>query len=128
MKHKGNLILMERYHFFRSSCRQFGFNCKSLSELKHDEDEEKGALATVLNVLKQIHNVFFDVCIVFYTFVYKNFHSSMLIICLGTLILGTEQQSSRQRCEAGTIVLYVILCFFKASFIWYHILSSLKHK
>ncbi|GAB4852999.1 RNA polymerase II C-terminal domain phosphatase-like 4 [Ancistrocladus abbreviatus] len=33
-KHKDNLILMERYHFFSSSCRQFEFSCKSLSELK----------------------------------------------------------------------------------------------
>ncbi|KAH7546185.1 hypothetical protein FEM48_Zijuj01G0173700 [Ziziphus jujuba var. spinosa] len=59
-KHKENLILMERYHFFRSSCHQFGFNCKSLSELKSDESETEGALATVLKVLKQIHNNFFD--------------------------------------------------------------------
>ncbi|KAF8389203.1 hypothetical protein HHK36_025896 [Tetracentron sinense] len=59
-KHKGNLILMERYHFFSSSCRQFGFNCKSLSESKSDENESDGALATVLKVLKQIHKMFFD--------------------------------------------------------------------
>ncbi|XP_060970711.1 RNA polymerase II C-terminal domain phosphatase-like 4 isoform X1 [Cannabis sativa] len=59
-KHKDNLILMERYHFFRSSCQQFGFNCKSLSELKSDESEVEGALATVLNVLKQVHSMFFD--------------------------------------------------------------------
>ncbi|KAK6151599.1 hypothetical protein DH2020_014234 [Rehmannia glutinosa] len=45
-KHKGNLILMERYHFFASSCKHFGFNCKSLSELKSDESETEGALAT----------------------------------------------------------------------------------
>lgn len=56
---------MERYHFFRSSCHQFGFNCKSLSELKSDESEDEGALATVLKVLKQVHNMFFDVCPVF---------------------------------------------------------------
>ncbi|KAK2984132.1 hypothetical protein RJ640_006285 [Escallonia rubra] len=60
VKHKDNLILMERYHFFASSCRQFGFNCKSLSELKSDESEADGALATVLEVLKQIHRMFFD--------------------------------------------------------------------
>ncbi|KAF7154503.1 hypothetical protein RHSIM_Rhsim01G0035300 [Rhododendron simsii] len=59
-KHKENLILMERYHFFASSCRQFGFNCKSLSELKSDETETEGALASVLKVLKQIHSMFFD--------------------------------------------------------------------
>ncbi|KAK4604743.1 hypothetical protein RGQ29_012993 [Quercus rubra] len=59
-KHKENLILMERYLFFASSCRQFGFNCKSLSELKSDESDTDGALATVLEVLKQIHKIFFD--------------------------------------------------------------------
>ena len=53
---------MERYLFFASSCRQFGFNCKSLSELKSDESDTDGALATVLEVLKQIHKIFFDVC------------------------------------------------------------------
>ncbi|KAL2534828.1 RNA polymerase II C-terminal domain phosphatase-like 4 [Abeliophyllum distichum] len=59
-KHKENLILMERYHFFASSCRQFGFNCKSLSELRSDESETDGALATVLKILQQIHSLFFD--------------------------------------------------------------------
>ncbi|KAG0491359.1 hypothetical protein HPP92_004757 [Vanilla planifolia] len=59
-KHKENLILMERYHFFASSCRQFGFNAKSLSELKQDESESDGALATTLSVLKRAHQMFFD--------------------------------------------------------------------
>lgn len=59
-RHKDNLILMERYHFFSSSCRQFGFSCKSLSELKSDENESDGALATLLGVLKRIHSKFFD--------------------------------------------------------------------
>ncbi|KAF5725871.1 RNA polymerase II ctd phosphatase putative isoform 1 [Tripterygium wilfordii] len=59
-KHKDNLILMERYHFFASSCRQFGFNCKSLSELKSDESEFDGALSSVLKVLRRIHSLFFD--------------------------------------------------------------------
>lgn len=59
-KHKENLILMERYHFFASSCRQFGFGSKSLSERKTDESESEGALATVLRVLQQIHSTFFD--------------------------------------------------------------------
>ncbi|KAM1358859.1 hypothetical protein ACFX15_045073 [Malus domestica] len=58
-KHKDNLILMERYHFFSSSCKQFGFRCKSLSELRSDESEPEGALATVLEVLKRVHNMFF---------------------------------------------------------------------
>ncbi|KAM7490376.1 hypothetical protein LguiA_033297 [Lonicera macranthoides] len=60
VKHKENLILMERYHFFASSCRQFGFSCQSLSQLKSDESEADGALATVLKVLKRVHNRFFD--------------------------------------------------------------------
>uniref|UniRef100_A0A803L211 protein-serine/threonine phosphatase n=1 Tax=Chenopodium quinoa TaxID=63459 RepID=A0A803L211_CHEQI len=47
---------MEIYHYFSSSCRQFG----SLSELKGDENEAGGALATVLGVLKSIHEKFFD--------------------------------------------------------------------
>ncbi|KAK6126946.1 hypothetical protein DH2020_039311 [Rehmannia glutinosa] len=59
-KHKENLILMERYHFFASSCKHFGFNCKSLSELKSDESETEGALATVLKILQRIHSLFFD--------------------------------------------------------------------
>ncbi|XP_028793920.1 RNA polymerase II C-terminal domain phosphatase-like 4 isoform X2 [Neltuma alba] len=60
MKHKDNLILMERYHFFASSCRQFGFNCQSLTESKSDECESDGALARILNVLKQAHHTFFE--------------------------------------------------------------------
>nr|GMD61688.1 RNA polymerase II C-terminal domain phosphatase-like 4 [Ipomoea batatas] len=59
-KHKENLILMERYHFFASSCKQFGFDSKSLSQSKADESEDSGALATVLAVLKRIHGIFFD--------------------------------------------------------------------
>ncbi|KAL8227635.1 hypothetical protein R6Q57_015219 [Mikania cordata] len=60
VKHKPNLILMERYNFFASSCKQFRYKCKSLSELKSDESETDGALANVLQVLKRIHNLFFD--------------------------------------------------------------------
>ncbi|XP_050368799.1 RNA polymerase II C-terminal domain phosphatase-like 4 [Argentina anserina] len=59
IKHKDNLILMERYHFFRSSCAQFGYTCESLSELKSDESEPDGALANVLDLLKRIHKIFF---------------------------------------------------------------------
>ncbi|KAL8502525.1 hypothetical protein ACS0TY_021605 [Phlomoides rotata] len=59
-KHKENLILMERYHFFASSCKNFGFNCKSLSELKTDESETDGALLTVLKILQRVHSLFFD--------------------------------------------------------------------
>ncbi|XP_074562002.1 LOW QUALITY PROTEIN: RNA polymerase II C-terminal domain phosphatase-like 4 [Curcuma longa] len=59
-RHKDNLIQMERYHFFASSCRQFGFNAKSLSQLMKDERESDGALATVLEILKRTHRMFFD--------------------------------------------------------------------
>ncbi|KAF7095608.1 hypothetical protein CFC21_097731 [Triticum aestivum] len=59
-KHKENLILMERYHYFAASCRQFGFSNQSLSEMMQDERESDGALATILNVLKRIHTIFFD--------------------------------------------------------------------
>ncbi|CAN6328397.1 unnamed protein product [Urochloa humidicola] len=62
-KHKENLILMERYHYFASSCRQFGFGVKSLSESMQDERESDGALATVLDVLKRIHTIFFDTAV-----------------------------------------------------------------
>ncbi|CAI9278610.1 unnamed protein product [Lactuca saligna] len=60
-KDKENLILMERYHFFASSCKEL--RCKgykSLSELKLDESEVDGALARILQVLKRIHHMFFD--------------------------------------------------------------------
>uniref|UniRef100_A0A0E0L235 RNA polymerase II C-terminal domain phosphatase-like n=1 Tax=Oryza punctata TaxID=4537 RepID=A0A0E0L235_ORYPU len=59
-KHKENLILMERYHYFASSCRQFGFGARSLSESMQDERENDGALATILDVLERIHTIFFD--------------------------------------------------------------------
>uniref|UniRef100_A0A0D9ZYQ2 RNA polymerase II C-terminal domain phosphatase-like n=1 Tax=Oryza glumipatula TaxID=40148 RepID=A0A0D9ZYQ2_9ORYZ len=59
-KHKENLILMERYHYFASSCRQFGFGARSLSETMQDERENDGALATILDVLERIHTIFFD--------------------------------------------------------------------
>ncbi|KAH9625612.1 hypothetical protein KSS87_016088 [Heliosperma pusillum] len=59
-KHMDNLILMDRYHFFSSSCRQFRHPQKSLSELKCDENELDGTLATILGVLKRIHGQFFD--------------------------------------------------------------------
>ncbi|OMO57594.1 NLI interacting factor [Corchorus capsularis] len=54
-KHKDNLIVIKRYHFFASSCRQFGHNCKS------DETEVDGVLASVLRVVRRIHHImFFD--------------------------------------------------------------------
>lgn len=59
-KHQGNLIEIERYHFFASSCKQFKQDSKSLSELKMDESEYDGALSTVLDILKRTHRLFFD--------------------------------------------------------------------
>ncbi|ONK63902.1 uncharacterized protein A4U43_C07F20100 [Asparagus officinalis] len=59
-RHRENLILMERYHFFTSSCRQYGFNARSLSESKQDEREADGALSIILNVLKRAHQMFFN--------------------------------------------------------------------
>ncbi|PKU82751.1 RNA polymerase II C-terminal domain phosphatase-like 4 [Dendrobium catenatum] len=59
-KHSENLILMEKYHFFASSCRIFGLGIKSLSELRQDERESDGALANILGVLKRVHQKFFD--------------------------------------------------------------------
>ncbi|KAH6772337.1 C-terminal domain phosphatase-like 4 [Perilla frutescens var. hirtella] len=59
-EHKDNLILMDRYHFFASSCKNFGFNYSSLSQLRTDESETEGALPTVLKILQQIHSLFFD--------------------------------------------------------------------
>ncbi|KAF2610269.1 hypothetical protein F2Q70_00007864 [Brassica cretica] len=58
--HKDNLIVIERYHFFASSCKQFDHRFQSLSLLKSDESEPDGALATVLKVLKQTHSLFFE--------------------------------------------------------------------
>ncbi|KAG2240893.1 hypothetical protein Bca52824_097003 [Brassica carinata] len=58
--HKDNLIVIERYHFFASSCKQFDHIFQSLSQLKSDESEPDGALATVLKVLKQTHSLFFE--------------------------------------------------------------------
>ncbi|MCL7035124.1 hypothetical protein MKW94_027881 [Papaver nudicaule] len=59
-RHKENLVLMDRYHYFSSSGRSFGLNNRSLSELRTDESEPDGALATILEVLKCIHFLFFD--------------------------------------------------------------------
>jgi hypothetical protein len=47
---------MERYHFFASTCREFGFGVRSLSESMQDERESDGALATILDVLNIVTN------------------------------------------------------------------------
>ena len=72
-KHKENLILMERYHYFAASCRRSG---QSLSELMQDERESDGALATILDVLKRIHTIFFD------SVGYLQFYQSLSSCCL----------------------------------------------
>ncbi|XP_024930526.3 RNA polymerase II C-terminal domain phosphatase-like 4 [Ziziphus jujuba] len=59
-KHERNLIPIEKYHFFSSSCQDFDPDCKSHSEMKSDESETEGALATILKVLEKIHLMFFD--------------------------------------------------------------------
>lgn len=60
VKDKDNLIVIKRYHFFRTSCRAFGIDSESLAEMKIDEPENEGALKTVLKVLNKIHSVFFE--------------------------------------------------------------------
>lgn len=59
-RHKENLILMKRYHFFTASYCKFHINAKSGGELKNDESESDGALATILEILKHAHRSFFD--------------------------------------------------------------------
>ncbi|XP_057415505.1 RNA polymerase II C-terminal domain phosphatase-like 4 isoform X2 [Lotus japonicus] len=59
-KHQDNLIMIKRYHYFASDLKHFGFSCKSLAEMKVDEQETTGVLARMLNVLKQVHFTFFD--------------------------------------------------------------------
>ncbi|KAL7148088.1 hypothetical protein ABFS83_06G153900 [Erythranthe nasuta] len=59
-EHKENLIKIERYHFFAHSCKRFGVDHKSHSQLKSDENESEGALANSLKILQQIHTLFFD--------------------------------------------------------------------
>ncbi|MCO5580894.1 hypothetical protein L7F22_034767 [Adiantum nelumboides] len=58
--HRHNLIVMERYHFFGSSCKQFWIANPSLLEAQKDESAEDGTLANTLNLLRQIHTAFFD--------------------------------------------------------------------
>ena len=75
---------MERYHFFASSCRGFGFGVRSLSESMQDERESDGALATVLDVMKRIHTIFFDMV---------GFFSSKFYHIFITLFLSTIYSS-----------------------------------
>ncbi|KFK30025.1 hypothetical protein AALP_AA7G208100 [Arabis alpina] len=41
-KHKDNLIVIERYQFFASSCKQYGYKYQSRSLMKSDESEPDG--------------------------------------------------------------------------------------
>jgi hypothetical protein len=96
MKHKNNLILMERYHFFASSCRQFGFNCKSLAETKSDENETDGALAKILEMLKEVHCTFFDVSHLLSSHILINFFvilDILLKLCAVELFVETSRRS-----------------------------------
>lgn len=58
--HRSNLILMERYHFFTSSCVQFGVKAPSLAQMHRDESETEGCLATTLRTLRAIHYEYFN--------------------------------------------------------------------
>ncbi|XP_004296065.1 PREDICTED: RNA polymerase II C-terminal domain phosphatase-like 4-like [Fragaria vesca subsp. vesca] len=67
-----NVIVMPRYHFFKSSCQQYGIssscqqygisNSKPYSELKTDECDRYGGayLASVLQLLRHVHTIFFN--------------------------------------------------------------------
>ncbi|KAH9767295.1 RNA polymerase II C-terminal domain phosphatase-like 4 [Citrus sinensis] len=107
-KHRDNLILMERYHFFASSCRQFGYHCQSLSQLRSDESELEGALASVLKVLKRIHNIFFDVHLSSSAVVDEIRYCLFRCLTLftGNHFVGTCERSCWQRCEADTHYLW----------------------
>ncbi|RDX78771.1 RNA polymerase II C-terminal domain phosphatase-like 4, partial [Mucuna pruriens] len=61
IKNFSKLALLEVRLFCEGFSVMFGFNCKSLLELKNDEDEPDGALSKILKVLKQVHCRFFDV-------------------------------------------------------------------
>ena len=75
---------MERYHFCKSSCTTFGFNCDSLSGKKSNESETEGALATIIKLLKQIHSLFFEVYIFpsFYLIAIAIIETITFIVCL----------------------------------------------
>jgi RNA polymerase II C-terminal domain phosphatase-like 3/4 len=59
-RHRSNLIVMERYHFFSSSCRQFNIQGQSLTQAMRDETEMEGTLASMLSALRSVHQIFFD--------------------------------------------------------------------
>jgi hypothetical protein len=73
-------------------------------ELKSDESESGGALASVLKALRKVHHIFFEVCILlslvwlikffFFLFVFK-------VLLIGNLVAGIRRESGWQRCEKG---------------------------
>ncbi|KAF8689829.1 hypothetical protein HU200_041460 [Digitaria exilis] len=58
--HQDNLILMDRYHYFASTCRNYGYDISSMAEQNCDEREHDGSLAVALQVLRRVHQRFFD--------------------------------------------------------------------
>jgi hypothetical protein len=72
-------------------------------ELKSDESESGGALASVLKALRKVHHIFFEVYplvpslvdkILFFLFVFK-------VLLIGNLVAGIRRESGWQRCEKG---------------------------
>jgi hypothetical protein len=72
-------------------------------ELKSDESESGGALASVLKALRKAHHIFFEVYplvpslvdkILFFFFVFK-------VLLIGNLVAGIRRESGWQRCEKG---------------------------
>ncbi|KAF8730118.1 hypothetical protein HU200_017088 [Digitaria exilis] len=62
-EHKDNLILIDRYHYFASTCRNFDYNISSMAEQNRDEREHDGSLAVALQVLTRVHKDFFNLVI-----------------------------------------------------------------
>ncbi|KAK1295274.1 RNA polymerase II C-terminal domain phosphatase-like 3 [Acorus calamus] len=58
--HQLNLMAIERYFYFPCSRRQFRFSGSSLLEMGVDERAEDGMLASSLEVIKRIHQIFFS--------------------------------------------------------------------
>lgn len=59
-RHRSNLMVMERYHFFSSSCRQYNIQGQSFTQAMRDETEMEGTLASMLRALRSVHQIFFD--------------------------------------------------------------------
>ena len=58
--HYGNLIQIDRYHFFPASLRHFKLSGSSLLDMDLDESASNGMLAVSLRVLRTVHARFFD--------------------------------------------------------------------